>query len=230
VSGAVAAAAVETVAAAPTVIGYVEAATGTQVLGWAYAPTAPDARLLIQVLLDDCVIAQAPADRPRDDLARNGIGDGLHAFELALPDSVQPRLADLRVVAHDANGRIVALGAPPPAEAAGERLDRLQRGVDTLIASQRLLHRNVQAALLAPKPEGEAADAATGLAAQQADVARQLLTLEVFAMRLDERLAVLATLPAHAVVRPSRATMLALVMGGAALALSVWGLLRSLPG
>jgi hypothetical protein len=214
----------------PTVIGYVEAATGTQILGWAWAPAAPAARLLVQALLDGYVIAEAPADRPRDDLARNGIGDGNHAFDLTLPDSAQPRLTEVRIVAHDANGRIVPLGAPPPAEAAAERLDRLQRGIDTLIASQRVLHRNLQAALLAPKRE-EDAEPASGLAAQQAEVARQLGTLEVFAMRLDERLAALAPAPAaQATPAPSRATMAALVLGSLALLLSVWGLLRSLPG
>lgn len=216
--------------AGPTVIGYVEAATGTQILGWAWAPAAPATRLLVQALLDGTVIAETPADRPRDDLARNGIGDGNHAFDLTLPDSAQPRLAEVRVVAQDAHGRIVPLGAPPPAEAAAERMDRLQRGIDTLIASQRVLHRNLQAALLAPKPE-EDLDAVSSLAAQQAEVARQLGTLEVFAMRLDERLAALATAPASASsTPPSRATMAALVLGSLALLLSVWGLLRSLPG
>jgi hypothetical protein len=217
--------------AGPTVVGYVEAATGTQILGWAWAPAAPAARLLVQALLDGHVVAEAPADRPRDDLARNGIGDGNHAFDLTLPDSAQARLADVRIVAHDANGRVVPLGVPPPAEAAAERLDRLQRGIDTLIASQRVLHRNLQAALLAPKPEEDAAGT-TDLATQQAEVARQLGTLEVFAMRLDERLAALATAPASptATPPPSRATLAALVLGGAALLLSVWGLLRSLPG
>jgi hypothetical protein len=216
--------------AGPTVIGYVEAATGTQILGWAWAPLAPSSRLLVQALLDGAVVAEAQADRPRDDLARNGIGDGHHAFDLTLPDSAQGRLADVRVVAQDAHGRIVPLGAPPQPEAAAERLDRLQRGIDTLIASQRVLHRNLQAALLAQKPD-EDAEAIASVASQQAEVARQLGTLEVFAMRLDERLAALATAPAtQAAARPSRATVAALVLGSAALLLSVWGLLRSLPG
>lgn len=216
--------------AAPTVIGYVEAASGTQILGWAWAPAVPATRLLVQALLDGFVIAETQADRSRDDLARNGIGDGNHAFDLPLPASVQGRLAEIHVVAHDPNGRVVPLSAPPPAEAAAERLDRLQRGVDTLIASQRVLHRNLQAVLLAAKA-GEDTAAPSGLAAQQAEIARQLGTLDVFAMRLDERLAALATAPAAPdAIRPSRATMAALVLGGSALLLSVWGLLRSLPG
>jgi hypothetical protein len=214
----------------PPIIGYVEAATGSQVVGWAWAPAQPQARLLIQVLLDDAVLVEAAADRGRDDLARNGIGDGRHAFELAVPDAVRSRLADLRVVARDAAGQSVRLGAPPPPEAAAERLDRLQRGVDTLIASQRLMHRNLQAALLAVRAEAEVPAHPPDLAAAQADVARQLGTLEVFAMRLDERLAALAAPAAHPPPRVARAAWLALGLGGVALALSVWGLLRSLPG
>jgi hypothetical protein len=213
--------------AAPTVVGYVEAATGTQVLGWAWAPREPGTRLVVQALLGEEVVAEASADQPRDDLARSGIGDGRHAFELTVPETSRPRLADLRVVARDASGLTVPLGAPPPPESGTERLDRLQHGVETLIASQRMLHRNLQAALLAPRPD---ADGVAELAKLQTETTRQLQTLEVFAMRLDERLAAPTAPGAISSSRLPRATLAALLIGAAALALSAWELLRSLPG
>jgi hypothetical protein len=214
-------------AAQPEVIGYVEAATGTQVLGWAWAPRAPAERLQVQMLLDGEVLAEAAADREREDLARNGIGDGRHAFDLAVPERARPRLADIRVVARDGAGRLVPLGAPPPPEAEAERLDRLQRGIDHLVASQRLLHRNVQAALL-QRPGSD--DGAIGeIAKSQAELGRQIATLEVFCMRLDERLAAVASPAAMAPARLPRMMQLAVGFAGAALAISLWGLWRSLP-
>lgn len=211
---------------APEVIGYVEAATGTQVLGWAWAPRQPDARLRVRMLLDGEVLAEAEADRAREDLARNGIGDGQHAFELAVPEAARPRLADIRVVACDSAGRLVPLGAPPPPEAEAERLDRLQRGLDHVIASQRLLHRNVQAALL-QRQDGEAVGEIAGA---QAEIARQIATLEIFCMRLDERLAALSAPPPPAPGGNSRLMRATLAVASLALAASAVGLWRSLPG
>jgi len=220
----------------PDVVGYVEAATDTRILGWAWAPRKPQERLVVQALLDEAVVAEGSADRSRDDLARNGIGDGQHAFELALPESARPRLAELRVVARAEDGAAIPLGAPALQEGTAERLDRLQRGLDMLIGSQRVLHRNLQAAMLAPRrvPEDRAANDAsitgTEIGATQAELGRQIATLEVFAMRLEEWLAALVPAVTPTSARASPATLVALVLSVLALAGSAWGLLHSLPG
>jgi len=205
--------------AATEIAGYVEATTATQIVGWAWTPGTPGQRVLVQALLDDAVIAEAAADRARDDLARNGIGDGRHAFELQLPEMAATRRGELRVIAKTTEGVSAPLSLPPRAESVDERLAILQRGVDALVASQRVLHRNLQAALTAPR----GGEAAPEIAALQEKLAKQIASVELFAMRLDEQF----TAPSHA---PSsghaRAALGAFVVAGLALAISIWGLWR----
>jgi hypothetical protein len=209
------------VSEAAEIHGYVEVMTPTQVLGWAWAPRTPDRRVTVQAVLGDAVVAEAPADREREDLAGNGIGDGRHAFELKLPDTARSRLQELRVVGRTASGGTIPLGVPPSAESVEDRLNRLQRGVDALVASQRVLHRNLQAALTAPRP-GEGASDITSV---QEQLGKQMATLELFAMRIEERLALPTTLPAP---QFSRAGLITFAMVAAVLAFAVMGLWREL--
>jgi hypothetical protein len=235
----------------PEVVGYVEATTPTQVLGWAWSPRAPNQRVTVQAMLGQTVVAEATADRDREDLRKNGIGDGRHAFELKLPDTARERTSELLVVVRNAAGEPVRLGVPPPPLATSERLDRLQRAVDALINSHRVLHRNLQAVLAAPGRAPEAPQApSVGLAELtamqeqlrkqmatlelcasrldlQEQISKQMATLEIFVMRLDERLAAPPTPPPPP---PKQTfTIAAMVMAGLALLLSLWGLLRELP-
>lgn len=203
------------------IVGYVEAATSSAVLGWAWAPRRPEARIAVALRLGGATIASGLADELRDDLARNGVGDGCHAFSLPVPEGLRDRLGDLRVVAQPEDGAPVTLGSPPAAEAVTERLDRLQRGLDMVVASQRVLHRNLQAALL--QSDGPADAEAPRL---HEAVAAQIAALEIFVMRLDERLAALAPAgppPAARSGRPSPRMMIAasllVVLGAAAVGL-----------
>jgi hypothetical protein len=210
--------------AAVEIAGYVEAKTATQVLGWAWAPATPGRRVTVQALLGEAVIAEATADRPRDDLARNGIGDGRHAFELPLPEAAHARQAELRVVARTDAGAVVSLTPPPQADGVLARLEHLQRAVDALVASQRVLHRNVQAALVGPKASSTPGpDGSPDIAAVQAQLIQQIAIMERFAMRLDERF---ATQPEVAAPASARACGLAFALAAVALAISVWGLWR----
>ena len=131
----------------PEVTGYVEAATADRLLGWAWAPAKPSIRAMIELRLGDEIIARAVADQPRPDLASNGVGDGRHAFEIAVPNDYRARIAELRVFARSGDGEALPIGAPPAAEGLSEQMAKLARGVDALVASQRLMHRNLQAAL-----------------------------------------------------------------------------------
>jgi hypothetical protein len=207
------------------IAGYVEATTATRVLGWAWSPGAPEHRVQVQVRLGDSVLVEGSADREREDLARNGIGDGRHAFELHLPASARDRLAELRVLVRAPGGEWLPLGVPAPADGTAERLDRLQRAVDALIGSQRLLHRNVQAALTAPREAAQAPD----FAAITEHLSKQMATLELFVMRLDERMAGASSghLPASE-PRVSRGALAAFAVATLALAVSLWGLWRQL--
>jgi hypothetical protein len=181
-----------TAARAP-ITGYVEAATAEAVLGWAWIQRRPQERVTVELVLDGQSIASTVADGLREDLARNGIGDGRHAFSLSIPPAARPRAADLRVVASLGDGDdSVPLGQPPAPEGISERLDRLQRGLEMVVTSQRVLHRTLQATLVQPSAvAGAASDQETA----KDTFAEQLRTLEIFVMRLDDRLAAIAPLP-----------------------------------
>lgn len=199
--------------------GYVEAATATAVLGWVWSPGRAEA-LEVELRLGERVLGRATADELRDDLARSGIGEGRHAYTLAVPAEVRARLAELRVWAIGPDGTAAALSAPPVEDGVSERLSNLQRGMEMLVGSQRVLHRNLQAALLA---RAEVAPAAAGPSIQ-GDIA----DLEVFVARLERTLA-----GQPAVVA---ATQPRWVLGGialmalAALAFSIVALVRAMPG
>src|SRR5579862_3817835 len=62
------------------VTGFVEHAGVSQVSGWAYDSTAPDARLEVTVRIGGEFYASGYADIERDDLLSAGIGDGRHGF------------------------------------------------------------------------------------------------------------------------------------------------------
>lgn len=217
--------------AVPDIVGFVEVAAADRLLGWAWSPRDPALRVTVELRLAGAIVASTPADRLREDLARNGIGDGRHAFELEIPASCHARSAELGVFARLGDGDSVALGAPPAAEGLGEQIGRVLRGLDLLTGSQRLLHRNLQAALTArpPSQDGETLAALGRLAEAQAATAEQIATVERFVVRLDERLIALAPGEVRARALPGPA-LCALAVSGVALLVSMIELARSLGG
>src|SRR6185312_3910535 len=152
----------------PGVAGYVEAATADRLLGWAWSPSKPEERVAVEVLLGDAVVARCTADGLRSDLASAGIGDGRHAFDIQLPEEVRGRIAELRVVARRQDGAVLPIGAPPAAEPLSSQLERVLRCIESLAASQRLLHRNVQAILTgAGRPDSALEEPMTRLLTMQ---------------------------------------------------------------
>src|SRR5690349_7340512 len=131
----------------PHVTGYVEAATADRLVGWAWAPASPAERVRIELHLGEKVVAHTVADLPRSDLLANGIGDGRHAYEVAVPPEVRARAAELRVFAQSGENPAIPIGAPPAAEELSAQIAKLMQGMDTLVNSQRVMHRNLQAAL-----------------------------------------------------------------------------------
>ena len=216
--------------ALPEVTGYVEAFTADRVIGWAWGPRAPGQRASIELRLGDDVVADAIAEQPRADLAASGIGDGKHAFEMTVPEVCRTRLAELQVFARIGQGTPVAIGAPPQAEAVSDQLGRVRVGIETLVGSQRVLHRTLQAALASRTEPASDAPALAKLTETQTVMAQQLASVERFVVRLDEQLAMLAS-PAtarHHAVPP--AAWWALGVAGTALLVSVFGLVHSLGG
>lgn len=176
--------------------GRVDAIDQGRVFGWAFDPETPEKRLAIRVLLDGKVIAEALADRNRPDLKRNGIGDGNHAFEIALPDTASARAAELVVMASTEKGGELPLRVPKPDEQAAEALiaaplAKVLDKLDVLMAAQRQLQVSQRSAIRQKLDDGEESETA-GLAAVSDDVAslrteitQRLTDLDVHLMRLD---------------------------------------------
>ncbi len=178
--------------------GRVDAIDMGRIFGWAFDPMAPDQRLTIRVLLDAKVIAEAVADRNRPDLRRNGIGDGKHAFEIALPEPVQSRASDLVVVARNGSGSEQALRVPQPDEQAAEALiaaplTKVLDKLDVLMAAQRQLQvsqRSVQRTSQVDADKSETrtvglTDISDAVESLRVDISQRLNDLDVHLMRLD---------------------------------------------
>lgn len=195
---------VEAQSASPTaqraeaIKGRVDAIEEGRLYGWAFDPSYPTERLIIRVLLDDKPIAEAPADKERPDLKRNGIGDGLHAFEVMLPQFAAARAGDLVVVAANAAGNEQKLRVPKPDEQAAEALiaapmTRILDKLDMLMAAQRQLQvnqRSLQRAAPTIDSSGNAApaellDIAGSVDALRTDLHQRMTELDVHIMRMD---------------------------------------------
>lgn len=107
--------------------------------GWVYDPAQPGKAFVVEVLHEGEVVARGLADRYRDDLERNGIGDGCHHFRLNLSYTLfdgEPHLLSVRVV------EAGAVALCPPAICTLEasqpvHLDEIPR-VETLALAQQL--------------------------------------------------------------------------------------------
>jgi hypothetical protein len=221
--------------ALPDVMGYVEAFTADRLLGWAWAPATPELRAVIELRLGDSVVASTVADLLRTDLASNGIGDGRHAYDLAIPTEVRNRSAELRVFARCGVSAAIPIGAPPAAEGLSDQVTKLLRGVDMLLNSQRVIHRNLQTALTAAKdPDADPmAAVVVRMSELQAGTEAQISAVERFVVRLDEHLSRLSPAEVKSPVATGRiptAAVWALGVSGIALVVSIAELVRSFGG
>lgn len=213
----------EQVAPRPTVTGYVEARTHDRILGWAWDPAAPSARMTLALLAGRRVLATTVADQPREDLARNGIGDGAHAFAFALDDAAREAGPALEVAVMGPEGPLTRLPAAG-AEAGPAGLAQLQRGLATIAAGQRALLKAVQAP---PAQGADLVEMVSALAAQQQRIEQAVGALEIFVTRLDQRLAALAD-PAEGVRTPRAPLALAGILALAGAAAITWALAPAL--
>jgi len=178
----------------PDIRGFVDSVTGNQIDGWAFEPTQPTERVVVELRLDGAAVATSVADRHRADLIRAGIGDAFHGFRFLLRPAWAERRADLMVVARGAAGGEVALplfrrGAPTAA--AGEARPappnpQIVKAIEQLIAGQHALEARMQELALRPAPDQPVA---APLTAEPAEVEQRMAVLEAWVARLDERLA-----------------------------------------
>lgn len=213
----------EAATARATVTGYVEARTNDRVLGWAWDPANPAARLTVGLVAGGAVLARTVADQPREDLARNGIGDGAHAFAFTLDEAARAAGASLEVAVLGAEGPVARLPAAG-SEAGPAGLAQVQRGLATIAAGQRALLKAVQAT---PAPRTDIAETVAAMAAQQQRIEQAVSALEIFVTRLDQRLAALDG--GAESTRPARAPLvLAGTIALAGLAAIAWALAPAL--
>jgi hypothetical protein len=73
----------------PQFEGFVDIVDCTTVHGWVRDLNAPEARVVVAIVVDGERIGTAVANQYRQDLAENGKGDGSHSFTFHLPVWVQ---------------------------------------------------------------------------------------------------------------------------------------------
>jgi hypothetical protein len=189
-----------TVVAESDLRGRVDAIEDGRVYGWAWDASRPQTHLTIKIFSDEDLVAETVADKLRVDLRRNGIGDGAHSFDIALPRECAD--ASLKIVAvHPEGGADLDLHAPSDEQRAleaafstplGPILDRLEAAI---VAQRRIQigHTNSLRQLTdATRQLADVAAADGGVAKSiqelrdgQQSIAKRLTELEVFMVRFD---------------------------------------------
>jgi autotransporter passenger strand-loop-strand repeat protein len=85
--------------------GYVDHVSPARIVGWAQDEASPGKPVRLRILDNDIAIGEVVADRHRDDLASQGIGDGGHGFAFEVPGGLSPMLAHVIRVQRAADGR-----------------------------------------------------------------------------------------------------------------------------
>jgi len=100
--------------------GHVDFADRATVLGWARDTARPQGVVVLEVVTDGQVIARVPADQPRPDLAREGLGEAQarHGFAVRLPRPLAARRPWLLEVRR-ADGGAPLPGSPVLIDGAG---------------------------------------------------------------------------------------------------------------
>jgi hypothetical protein len=193
------------------------------VWGWAWDRRSPALRVEVQVWIGDNPVASALADRPRPDLKANGIGDGEHAFEIALPEATAETVSlPIRITARAPGGQPVELERrpPPQPEAPAQPVDAALRRIldelEHLRSTQRMLGKAAHATLgdLRKLSSAEARAAARAEPAADAGTVERLAAIEAVLMRVDASLADLAH-KVEAAGRPADAARLPVWLYGA---------------
>lgn len=177
--------------------GLVDNATPDRLYGWVWNASVPDERVAVEMRLGSEVVFRTVADFARPDLAKAGIGDGCHAFEIPLQPEWIRRRAEIAVLARAADGTEMPVPVRIPRPLAEEQPVSeagLQRAVEAMAAGQRRLHEDIRI-LAARVPEAGERTQIDSLLRTQGQLAEKVETLTLWMTRLDERLAAPPTAP-----------------------------------
>ena len=147
-------------AAAAELQGLVDNATPDRLYGWAWNAAGAGGALDDRARLGDAVVATPRPSLARPDLAKAGIGDGCHAFEIPLDAEWIAAVPRAHVVARAADGSRDAgadARAPPPCDIDPTGAAAARDGGDWSPA-QRQLHEDMRASPTAcPRPPAQEA-------------------------------------------------------------------------
>jgi len=245
-----------------SVIGYIDRVLERRVTGWVLDRDEPARPIEVEITLDGAPIARGCADRFRKDLAENGIGNGQHSFDIqvdhALPLDQKNRVAACAIIGK--SGRRVELvnrevprsavsaasarpvGAVPSAGSAiPEGLARwLEDFRSVQVSLENALIGSVKQVREASASHLEAIDrdmkrageAVERLHASQQELTRQIETLEVVQVRIDQALAGIRRIEAKEPIRDAterwlkRFVALLAIVSLASLALGIHSLIN----
>ena len=171
--------------------GVIDNATADRLYGWAWDANHPGARLRVELRLAGEAVANTIADFVRPDLARNGIGDGCHAFEFPLVPAWIERRGELTCVAFGADGTefpiAIRIRRPEEASPGIASAARISHAIEALQGEQAALRAEL-AALSDRTGALPEAQAMAAIAAAQDELTRKVEQLELWLTRLDGRL------------------------------------------
>lgn len=214
-----------------TIFGAIDRVYDHRVTGWAWDRRLPDTPIEVEITLDGQPVARGTADRLRDDLANNGVGNGRHAFDIRidqpLPTDGKHRVAAIALDAKD--GRRVTLvnreAPPPPAPVLSQELDEPQPVAVTAVPEAlgrwlddfRVVQSSLETALISAVKQvrntsnsrlvemahdsKRVGDALESLQTAQELFAKQLETMEAVQARIDQALVSIRTAESE---RPKR--------------------------
>ena len=193
----------------PRIHGVVDVIRPDRVAGWAIDRADPAAHVEVRLEREGRVVATAPADRLRKDLAKGGVGAGLYGFALPLDPPLEAGMEfTLKVIARTRDGQETRLRAPK-AEAARPE-NRLLERVFAEIGEVRKTFGDLDARLAETAPE----------------TLRALEKVEVLQTRLEAAISGLEPPAAasHAGLRALAATALGIAAVSLAIGfVSLWG-------
>ncbi len=190
--------------------GLVDNAAPDRLYGWAWNANGPGERLAIEARLGAATVHATTADLARPDLAKAGVGDGCHAFEIPLEADWIRRRSELSIIARAADGAEMVVPVRIR-RAAGEVSEAgMQRAIEAVVAGQRRLHEDLRA-IAARLPGAGERDALATLTHSHHALQDRLEVLTLWLTRLDERLAAMPAAPPPAPVRGAGAWTVALV-------------------
>lgn len=212
-----------------SVNGYIDAIANNRIYGWAWDAQKPDARITVRLQAGGTTVGIIAADMLREDLKANGIGDGAHAFETAMPAGVSPNDLSLLAVCPD-TGETVELSPRAVVRhqpsAGGQDL---RTAVETLAKSHGFIHKKLQtmAAAMAESrrngvPETDVVplpDVSAGSASRVQSVEEAIMRFDTLLKRQEETIQALRGRPVDPLPRLLAAA--ATVMSVAALLIAL---------